>query len=52
MIVKLISMDIQVHDEDCDLEGELKALLEENGYNVLGTNQEDISWAYNKEGLR
>lgn len=46
MIVKQVSVDIVVSDPNVDMESVIKGLLEKHGYEVLGTNQEDISYAY------
>lgn len=48
MIVKQVSIDVEVNDSNVDLEGIIKNLLAKNGFNVLGTEQMDISYAYSK----
>lgn len=48
MIVKQVSIDVEVNDSDIDLEGIIKSLLAEKGFNVLGSDQIDISEMYSK----
>lgn len=47
MIVKQISLDIEVDKEDVNLELIIVDLLMKNGFSVLGSNQDDISAPYN-----
>jgi hypothetical protein len=46
MIVKQVSFDIEVNDSNIDLEKIISDMLERRGYNVLGSNQEDLSDYY------
>ncbi len=48
MIVKQVSIDIEVDNSDIDIETILKELLEKQGFNVLGTEQTDMSEEYSK----
>lgn len=48
MIVKQVSIDVEVNDSDIDLEGVIKSLLAEKGFNVFGSDQIDISEMYSK----
>lgn len=48
MIVKQISIDIEVSDSNIDLEEVVESLLIEKGFNLLGIDQNDISEAYSK----
>ena len=54
MIVKQVSLDIEVDDSDIDLERIIIDLLESNGYNVLGSTQIDISdyYVYSKNNIK
>lgn len=48
MIVKQVSIDVKVNDSNIDLEGIIKNLLIEKGFNVLGCDQIDLSETYSK----
>ena len=48
MIVKQVSLDIEVNNSDIDLESVIVKLLEQNGYNILGSEQTDMSKQYNR----
>lgn len=48
MIVKQVSIDVEVNDSNIDLEGIANKLLSENGFNVLGSDQIDLSEIYSK----
>ncbi|WP_313069833.1 hypothetical protein [Lacrimispora sp.] len=48
MIVKQVNIDIEVDNSDINMETIIKELLEKQGFNVLGTEQTDISYAYSK----
>lgn len=49
MIVKQVSIDVKVNDSNIDLEGIIKNLLIEKGFNVLGSDQIDLSETYSKQ---
>ncbi|GLB26573.1 hypothetical protein LXJ15735_28140 [Lacrimispora xylanolytica] len=48
MIVKQVSIDIEVNNSDIDMETIIKELLLKQGFNVLGTEQTDMSEEYSK----
>lgn len=48
MIVKQVSVDIEVNDSNIDVETIIKTLLEKEGFKVLGTDQIDMSDVYSK----
>lgn len=48
MIVKQVSIDIEVDNSNIDMETIIRDLLEKEGFNVLGTGQTDMSEAYSK----
>ena len=49
MIVKQVSIDVEINDSNEDLERIMVEFLESKGYFIYGSNQEDMSGFYNKQ---
>lgn len=49
MIVKQVSIDVEVNDSNEDLEKLVVKFLESKGYFIYGSNQEDMSNFYNQQ---